>query len=126
MSHGVFHDPEFDLDEFRSSLADWKAAGAKSVHIEWQTGPGPTVCWFPAGERRLGTTWQFHVEPARYGEEYADYIELRLIPQLAAIVRESGLEPRALCVDQQPIQIMRMRRREFERAQRASGPVGAH
>ena len=121
MSHGVFHDPDFDFDVFRSSVEQWGAAGAKRLIVEWQTGPGPMVAWSPAGERKLAAVWKANVLPTQYNELYADYLEYRLMPRLVELGRANGFEVRSLCVDQQPIQIMRMRRREIERAELASG-----
>jgi hypothetical protein len=120
MAHGHFQDPDFDDKLFRSALSEWSAAGAMQLNIEWQTGPGPTLVWYPAGERKVGGVWRFEVAPTQYNEQYADYLELRAVPRLSEIARESGFQVRARCVDQQPIQVMRMRRRELEHAERAS------
>ncbi len=126
MAHGPFHDPDFDFDTFRSAVTKWAAAGGQRVIIEWQTGPGPVVSWYPASERQLSVIWRVQVSPESYNEQYADYLEYRLMPRLFEIARAGGLEPRAFCVDQQPIMVMRMRRRELERAEHSSSGHAAH
>jgi hypothetical protein len=127
MAHGLFHEPDFDFDIFRSYVGAWNVAGAKRLIIEWQTGPGPTVAWYPAGDREVGKSWKFDASPSQYNEQYADYLDHTLTPRLEEIARAAGLSVRTLCVDQQPIQVMRMRRRELERAQQASGvAVASH
>jgi hypothetical protein len=121
MAHGVFQDPEFDFDLFSASSSEWAGAGAKRLTIEWQTGPGPIVAWYPAGARALGKSWRFQAAPTQYNERYADYLEYRLMPRLSEIANKAGMRAVCLCVDQQPIQVMRMRRRELERAELTSG-----
>jgi hypothetical protein len=75
--------------------------------------------------RSLAHSWQYHVRPAEYNEQYADYLENRLTPLLAEIARGGGLTPRTSCVDQQPVVIQRQRRRELEHAAKASGHLSA-
>ena len=126
MAHGPFHDPDFDMEPFKADVARWATNGAKRVMIEWQTGPGPTVSWYPDGARQLSGIWHAQVRPIDYNEQYADFLELKLTPKLVAVAKEAGLPSRALCVDQQPIVIMRQRRRELEQAEKASGQAPAH
>jgi hypothetical protein len=126
MSHATIHDPEFDLEPFRASISSWASQGAKSAIIEWQTGPGPTVSWYPAGERSLAKTWRYAVHPSQYNEQYADFLEYRLTPLLVEIAKGGGLSVRVICVDQQPIIMQRHRRRELEHAAKASGLAAAH
>ena len=116
MEHRLQREPEFDLDAFRASVDTWKTAGAKSVVVEWNTGPGPTVFFYPAGERQFGVKWIEKVPTTQYNELYADFLEYTLAPKLMEIVASRGLTSRVVCVDQQPILVMRMRRREIERA----------
>ncbi len=117
MAHGTFHDPEFDIDTFRAEVSKWAKAGSKRLMIEWSTGPGPTVVYFPAGDRSVAVAWRVHVPSASYNEQYADFLDYRLMPRLREIGQGLGMDMRIACVDQQPIQVMRMRRREIEHAQ---------
>jgi hypothetical protein len=126
MSHATFHDPEFDLDAFRTTIATWSAKGAKTMVVEWQTGPGPMISWYPSSERSLAEVWTHKVSPSHYNEQYADFMEYRLTPLLVEVAKGGGLAPRVICVDQQPVMIQRQRRRELEHAAKASGVTSAH
>jgi hypothetical protein len=123
MEHKLHKEPDFDFDTLRARLDAWKTAGAKTVVIEWNTGLGPTVFYYPYGERQFGMKWHETVPTTQYNELYADFIEYTLIPQIKEAVAARGMTSRAVCADQQPILVMRMRRREIEQAQRA---VHAH
>ena len=121
MSHGNFHAPDFDFDLFRTSTETLSAAGFKVLIMEWQTGPGAIVTWYPAGERQSGESWRCDPGPSHNNEQNADYLEHDLLPRLEEVARGKGFQVRTRCVDQQPVQVMRMRRRELERAQQSSG-----
>ena len=120
MEHKLAKQPVFDFDSFRSTIDHWKSIGATSVVIEWNTGLGPTIFYYPTGNRPFGVKWTETVPTVEYNELYADYIEYTLIPQLTEIISSRGLTSRAFCADQQPILVMRLRRREIENAQHYS------
>jgi hypothetical protein len=120
MEHKLSKQPAFDFDAFRASTDHWKTLGATSVVVEWNTGLGPTLFYYPAGNRKFGVKWTELVPTVEYNELYADFIEFTLVPKLQEIVTSRGLTERTFCADQQPILVMRMRRREIENAQRAS------
>lgn len=122
MERKLHQEPVFDFDTLRRKCDAWKEHGAGSVVVEWSTGTGPTVFYYPAGERRLGVKWTVAVETYNYNEVYADYIERTLVPRVREIIQSRGLESTALCVDLQPLQVQRQRRRQIERTQTA----GAH
>ena len=117
MEQKLLHEPEFNFDSFRSNLNSWKAAGAERINIDWSTGPGPTLVYFPSGNRTFGVTWKAPVAATRYSELYADFIEFKLLPRLVELVQGNGLNPLTRCVDQQPVLVMRQRRREIETAE---------
>jgi hypothetical protein len=117
MSHSeLHHDPEFDFDTLRAKLAEWKSEGTAQVNFEWGTGKCPTVVYYPAGVRSFAQVWRLSVPPTGYSEVYADWLEERLAPQLISAAQRVGMTAKVLCVDQQPILVMRQRRREIERA----------
>jgi hypothetical protein len=120
MSHNLAKEPEYDFDALREHLDLWKQSGAKKAIIEWNTGPGPTVFCYPAGQRNYGYRWRPDVGPSHYDEQYADFLEYKLSPKIQEVVQSRGLDSTVLCVDQQPVQVMRMRRRAIEQAQAAS------
>jgi hypothetical protein len=122
MERKLHQEPAFDLDTMRQKLDIWKQNGVKSVIIEWSTGTGPTVFYYPAGERRHGVKWTVAVETYNYNEVYADFIENTLIPRLTETIASRQLESSVLCVDLQPLQVQRQRRHQLERLQTA----GAH
>ena len=124
MERKLHHEPIFDLDTLRQKGDLWKSNGITRVVIEWSTGTGPTVFYYPAGERRYGVKWTVAVETYNYNEVYADYIEYTLIPRLREAIAARSLEVTVLCVDLQPLQVQRQRRRQIERAQHAV--VGTH
>ncbi|HEX5324499.1 MAG TPA: hypothetical protein VFW40_11980 [Capsulimonadaceae bacterium] len=117
MDHSISKEPEFDFDAAREKLDSWKGNGAKQIVIEWNTGPGPTVFYYPAGQRQYGVRWRAEVPPSHYNEQYADFLEYKLAPKIQEVVQSRGLSATILCVDQQPVQVMRMRRRAIEQAQ---------
>lgn len=119
MENRLLHEPEFNFDSFRANLDSWKAAGAETINIDWSTGPGPTIVYFPSGNRTFGVTWKAPVAATRYSETYADFIEYKLAPRLVELVQGHGLQALVRCVDQQPILVMRQRRREIESAEHA-------
>lgn len=120
MEHTLHQEPAFDLDALRQSLSAWKAEGVRQVVFEWSTGIGPTVFTFPAGARGRGVKWTTPVEANAYSEIYADFLERTLLPRLAAAAKELGLSAAVRCVDQQPILVMRQRRRQIERLEHAA------
>lgn len=120
MSHSLLNDPQVSLDQFRDKVAAWAAAGAKDATLEWSTGSGPSVFLYPQGQRNFGVGAKISVRPAEYSEQYADFLEQKLSPRIAEIAHAKGLSVTVRCVDQQPIQIQRMRRRELEHAQLAT------
>ena len=117
MERKLHQEPQFDTETLRQKIDAWKTHGAKRVVIEWSTGTGPTVFYYPAGERRLGVKWVIAVETYNYNEIYADYIEQTLVPQLREVIQSRGLTVTMMCVDLQPLQVQRQRRRQIERAQ---------
>src|SRR5579875_268939 len=122
MERKLHQEPAFDLDTMRQKLDLWKQNGVKAVQIEWSTGTGPTVFYYPASERRHGVKWTVAVETYNYNEVYADFIEQTLIPRLTETIASRQMTSTALCVDLQPLQVQRQRRHQLERLQTA----GAH
>lgn len=120
MDRKLHQEPQFDLETLGQKCDAWKARGASKVVLEWSTGVGPTLFYFPAGERGQGVKWTVAVETYNYNEVYADFLEYTLLPRLHEAIRERGLAAAALCVDLQPLQIQRQRRRQIERAQTAT------
>jgi len=117
MERKLHEEPAFDLETLRNKCDLWKSHGAARVVIEWSTGTGPTLFYYPAGERRNGVKWTVAVETYNYNEIYADFIEHTLVPRLSEVIQERGLTETVLGVDLQPLQIQRQRRRQIERAQ---------
>ena len=117
MERKLHEEPAFDLETLRGKCDVWKSHGATRVVIEWSTGTGPTVFYYPAGERRNGVKWTVAVETYNYNEIYADFIEHTLVPRLREVIHARGLTETVLSVDLQPLQIQRQRRRQIERAQ---------
>ena len=124
MERKLHEEPYFDLDTLREKCEAWKTGGASKVILEWSTGTGPNVFYFPAGERSLGVKWTVAVETYNYNEIYADFIEHTLLPRLREAFKQNALAPTVMCVDLQPLQIQRQRRRQIERAQVAA--TGEH
>lgn len=120
MAHNTLNEPKYDFDSLRKELDAWKANGVTQVIAEWNTGPGPTVFCYPAGQRQFGFRWRAEVAPTHYNEQYADFLEYRLGPQIRELVQSRSMKATVLCVDQQPIQVMRMRRRAIELAESAA------
>ncbi len=116
MERKLHQEPVFDLEAMRHTLDVWKANHASRVIVEWSTGTGPTVFVYPAGERKFGVKWTVAVETTNYNEVYADFIEHTLIPRLRELNRHMDLETTVLCVDLQPLQVQRQRRRQIERS----------
>lgn len=114
MAHNNLREPEYDFERLRKEMDAWKASGASQVTIEWNTGPGPTVFVYPAGQREAGLRWRAEVPPTHYNEQYADFLEYKLAPEIREAAQARGLTATILCVDQQPVQVMRMRRRAIE------------
>ncbi|BDI28494.1 hypothetical protein CCAX7_005450 [Capsulimonas corticalis] len=119
MERKLHQEPVYDIEALRTQADSWKARSATRAIVEWSTGTGPTIFVFPEGERRFGVKWTAAVEAANYNELYADYIEQKLLPVVLEAVRARGLEAIARCVDLQPLQVQRQRRRQIERAQNA-------
>ncbi|MDR3707215.1 MAG: hypothetical protein P4L33_02865 [Capsulimonadaceae bacterium] len=119
MENKLLHEPEFDFDDYRAKLGEWKTAGAQKVAIDWSTGSGPSVVYAPSTDRSLATTWSASVSLTHYSELYADFIEYTLAPRLVEMAQGSGLTPLVRCVDQQPVLVQRQRRREIEAAEHA-------
>lgn len=124
MERKLHQEPQFDMETLRAKCDAWKAHDASKVIIEWSTGTGPTLFYYPTGERSQGVKWTAAVETYNYNEVYADFVEHKLIPQLSEAIQECGLTATVLCVDLQPLQIQRQRRRQIERTQAAG--AGAH
>src|SRR5580704_1396961 len=121
MERKIHQEPVFDIETLRQKADAWKNAGGKRVLIEWSTGIGPTVFYFPEGERHFGVKWTAAVRTDSYNELYADFIEHKLVPQLTEAVKARGLDPVVRCVDLQPLQVQRQRRRQIERAEASVG-----
>ncbi len=119
MERKLHQEPQFDLETLRVKCDAWKSHEAAKVVIEWSTGTGPTVFYYPAGQRGQGVNWTAAVETNNYNEVYADFIEHKLIPKIREVIHARGLAETVLCVDLQPLQIQRQRRRRIERAQTA-------
>ena len=120
MERKLHQEPQFDMETLRGKCEAWKAHGASKVVLEWSTGTGPNLFYYPAGERSQGVKWTVAVETYNYNEIYADFIEHTLVPRLREVIHARGLAETVLCVDLQPLQIQRQRRRQIERAQTAS------
>jgi hypothetical protein len=120
MERKLTHEPAFDMDTLRQKCDLWKANGIRQLILEWSTGTGPTVYYYPAGARRYGVKWTVAVETYNYNELYADYLEHTLMPRLREAVRGASLDPTILCVDLQPLQVQRQRRRQIERVETAA------
>lgn len=123
MEHKLPSEPVFEFDAFRANTASWKANGASQVTIEWGTGPGPTIFCYPDLSRQLGMKWTTAVPVSSYNELYADYLEYTLAPKLVEIAAARGLATRIICADQQPLLVMRMRRREIEQASHSAATL---
>jgi hypothetical protein len=119
MDRKLHQEPQFDLETLRVKCDAWKTHGATTVTIEWSTGTGPTVFYYPTGLRHQGVKWTAAVETYNYNEVYADFIEHKLIPQLSEVIHARGLREVVRCVDLQPLQIQRQRRHQIERSQTA-------
>ena len=117
MEHKLSKQPQFDFDAFRANVDSWKKYGSPTIVIEWTTGLGPTLYYYPAGHRELGVKWTEAVPTVQYNELYADYLDYTLVPSLTEIVSSRSLGFRVVCADQQPILVMRMRRREIAHAE---------
>jgi len=120
MERKLHQEPLFDIETLRRKCDAWKTHGAAQVVIEWSTGTGPVVFYYPAGERLQGVKWTAAVETYNYNEVYADFIEHKLIPQIREVIHARGLSETVRCVDLQPLQIQRQRRRQIERTQTAT------
>ncbi len=120
MERKLTQEPQFDMETLRRKCDAWKTHGASKVVIEWSTGTGPTLFYYPSGERSQGVKWTVAVETYNYNEIYADFIEHTLIPRLREVIHARGLTETVLSVDLQPLQIQRQRRRQIERAQTAT------
>lgn len=120
MERKLHQEPAFDTETLRAKCDAWKAHGATKVILEWSTGTGPTLFYFPAGQRGQGVKWTAAVETYNYNEVYADFIEHTLVPRLREIIHARGLTETVLCVDLQPLQIQRQRRRRIEHVQTAT------
>ena len=120
MERTLHQEPQFDMETLRQKCDAWKVRGASQVVLEWSTGTGPTVFYYPADERKQGVKWTIAVETYNYNEVYADFIEHTLIPRLREVIHARGLTETARNVDLQPLQIQRQRRRQIERAQTAA------
>lgn len=114
MERKLHKEPSFDTETLREKTDGWRTHGSKCVYIEWSTGVGPTVFYYPEGERSFGVKWTAAVETSHYSEVYADFIEYKLIPQLKEIINSRGLDVVVRCVDLQPLQVQRQRRRQIE------------
>src|SRR3569833_1312351 len=121
MERKILQEPVFDIDTLRQKADAWKDAGGKRVLIEWSTGTGPTIFYFPEGERHFGVKWTAAVKTDSYNELYADFLEHKLVPQVVEGIRARGLETVVRCVDLQPLQVQRQRRRRGGRAGAAGG-----
>jgi hypothetical protein len=121
MDRKLHHEPAYDFETLRQKVDDWATHGAKRAVIEWSTGTGPVVFCYPGAERAFGFKATFAVETFNYNEVYADYIEHTLVPKVREVVQSRGMECTVLCVDLQPLQVQRQRRRQIERVQTAAG-----
>ena len=120
MERKLHQEPQFDFETLRQKCDAWKSHEAAKVVIEWSTGTGPNLFYYPAGQRQQGVKWTVAVETFNYNENYADFIEQKLIPQVREVIHARGLAEMVMCVDLQPLQIQRQRRRQIERAQTAT------
>ena len=125
MERKLHEEPQFDMDTLREKCEAWKAHDAAKIFIEWSTGTGPNVFYYPAGERGQGVKWTVAVETYNYNEVYADFVDHTLIPRLKDVIQSIGLTATVMCVDLQPLQIQRQRRRQIERSQAAATGAAA-
>lgn len=120
MERKLQQEPAFDLDLLRQKLDLWKQNGVRTIVIEWSTGTGPTVYYYPIDQRRVGVKWTAAVEVFNYNEIYADFIAKTLIPRLVETISSRQMESTVRCVDLQPLQVQRQRRHDIEHLQTAT------
>jgi hypothetical protein len=111
MSHNLLNAPEFDYEKFSNTINGWKSEPPRYTEVEWSTASGPVVFYYPAARRGAGVSWKPEIAPTEYSELYADYIEEKILPRLAEIAKQQGIEIRVKCVDLQPLIIQRQRRK---------------
>jgi len=120
MERKIQQEPVFDIETLRAKADGWAKRDAARVVVEWSTNTGPTVFYYPEGERSYGVKWTVAVETYNYNELYADYLEYKLVPTLVEAFKARGLAVAVRCVDQQPLLVQRLRRRALERQQHAA------
>lgn len=115
MQHKLLEEPTFEFEPFLASVSAWKASGATEVVVEWSTGIAPVIFYFPAAKRSYGKKWSVEVSPDGYSELYADLIEYKMLPKVIEALKQLGLAVSVRCVDLQPLQVQRQRRRAIDR-----------
>ena len=107
--------PTFAPESFAARIAAWRklptTPGQDRVVIEWGIGQGPKVIVFPAASRAAGFSLLAGTTGAANDERWADFLETEFLPQVVKAVEGAGQTPQVICVDQRPIQAMRVRRR---------------
>ena len=121
MEHKLHQEPEFSFEALLATSAGWLSRSVKDVMVEWSTGTGPVIFYYPEGERSYGKKWSVEVGPEAYSEIYADFIEFKLLPKIVEALKNTGFHVSARCVDLQPLQVQRSRRRAIKREETAAG-----
>ena len=121
MEHKLHEEPPFSFEALLATASGWKARSAKDVIVEWSTGTGPVIFYYPAGERVYGKKWTVDVTPDGYSEIYADFIEFKLLPKIVEALKQTGFAVAPRCVDLQPLQVQRSRRRAIKREEAVAG-----
>lgn len=107
--------PTFHADAFLARIASWRklktTPGQDRVVIEWGIGVGPKVIVYPPASREMGFNLLAETAGAANDERWADFLEATYLPQVAKAVKDAGQTPQVICIDQRPIQAMRVRRR---------------
>ena len=112
--------PTFAPESFAARIAAWRklptTPGQDRVVIEWGIGQGPKVIVYPAASRPAGFSLLEGAVGAANDERWADFLETAFLPQVVQAVEGAGGRAQVVCVDQRPIQTMRVRRRDQQRA----------
>ena len=121
MEHKLHEEPPFSFEALLATASAWKAKSVRNVVVEWSTGIGPVLFYYPEGERTYGKKWTVDVAPEGYSEIYADFIEFKLLPKVVEALKQTGFDVSARCVDLQPLQVQRSRRRAIKREEALAG-----
>ena len=109
------------MEALLATASAWKSRSVTDVVVEWSTGTGPVIFYYPYGERVYGKKWTVDVAPEGYSEIYADFIEYKLLPKVVEALKQIGFQVAPRCVDLQPLQVQRSRRRAIKREETLAG-----